>query len=312
MVNLPRARKNSPKIARMDAATPETQLFKVRPKNTPRLQAEECHHSIITNDGILDITYTTPFPLNDVDMRVFLAAVGLCSDEVETINKNATELVQKNLWDKFLTEGEATNKNGSTARSTLYALAQAAGMGWSASVSKRVESALHRMSHVKSTYQSGKRKTSGSNMLSYNVDLESGELALAVSPHFASAILNNAQRFIKVNLSEMRELKHPASVIIHMIMTSRLSLGTGKRKKRDLTISIDKLADAVYGEATSSVQRRQRRANLKPSFEELDKLGGWHVFYDIENGKVNFTRSADVTDIQLVRSAERIDRELKS
>lgn len=303
------AQKKKPEIARIDAATPESRIFKVRPKGGPRLLAEEYTHTIQTDDGPLDIKFATPYPLNDVDLRIFLAAVGLCSDGPTSLNQNDAGPIQRHLWDTFVTTGEALGKEGAFTRTTSYALCQAAGLTWGKKTSQRITESLRRMTAVTSSWRRGNQETSGSRMLSYAHDEDSGELALGISPLFAQAILGNAQRYVKVNLAEVRQLKHPASTIIHMIMSSRMGLGS-KRKKRDLTISIDILTETVYGPHTSSAQKRERRKKIKPAFEELHSLGGWHVFYNLETGKVNFTRETPKSLEYAMRNAERIEGEI--
>lgn len=303
-------KKLNPDLARIDPATPESGLFKVRSKTATHLKAEEFEHTINTDDGPLLIKYATPYALNDTDMRIFLAAVGLCSEKPKKVGpKSESGSLQQNLWDKFLPMGEALKKSGSYTQTTSYALCKAAGLSWGKKTAERITESLTRMQSVTSTWRMGGRVTSGSRMISFAHDEDSGELAIAVSPLFAQAILGNAERYIRVSLKEMRTLKHPASAIVHLIMTSRMSLGP-RRKKRDLTISIDKLSDSVYGKATSEQQRRDRRRNLQPAFEELDQMDGWHVFYNIETGKVNFARETPKSLENLQRSADRIEREL--
>ena len=303
-------RNQKPHLARVDAATPESGLFKVRPKSASRLKAEEFSTVVRPKDGPpIEVKYATPYALDDVDLRIYLAAVGLCAQEPDKVNKKSKDPTQKTLWDKFLPTHEALDSNGAYARTTSYALASAAGLGWGKNVPTRVTESLEKMSHVFSTWRIGSRVMSGARMISYAHDEESAELAIGISPLFAQAILGNAKRYIQVSLEEMRTLKHPAASVVHLVMSSRLAMYKNT-KKRDLSISIDVLAETVYGPPSSPKQKRDRRASIQKAFEELDAMKGWHVLYNPETGKVNFTRNTPRSLEYMLKNVERIEREL--
>lgn len=302
--------KNLPKNARIDAATPETGLFKVRSKTAPRLKAEEFTTTVTpVGEEPIEVKYATPYALDDVDLRIYLAAVGLCSKDPMKVNKKSREETQKTLWDKFLPAHDALESDGAYTRTTSYALASAAGLGWGKNVPGRITESLEKMSHVFSTWRRGTRVMSGARMLSFAHDEDSGELLIGISPLFAQAILGNAERYIRVSLEEMRTLKNPAASVIHMVMSSRLAMYKGT-KQRDTTIGIDVLAETVYGTPSSAKQRRDRRASIQKAFEELDALKCWHVIYNPKTGKVNFTRNTPNSLEHMMKNADRIEKEL--
>lgn len=303
--------KSKPNIARVDPHTPESGLFKVRPKNAPRLHAEEFITVVETEDGPLEIKYATPYALNHVDLRIFLAAVGMCSADPEALAQNDTEPAQKGLWDKFLTKGIATNMPAAKIKTTSYALAKAAGIAWGDRQAQRISDSLEKMASVSSTWRRGSKVTSGSQMLSFAHDEDSRELVIAISPHFAKAILGEANRYIQISLSEMRELKHPAATVLHMVISSRLGLG-GKRKNREMFINIDKLAEACYGTSKNAEQTRQRRKQIAAALEELHQLDYWFTTYNPDTHKVHIHRTKpDNTHLEdMMKNVEKIEKEL--
>jgi trimethylamine:corrinoid methyltransferase-like protein len=148
-------------------------------------------------------------------------------------------------------------------------------------------------------------------MLAYAIDEDSGELALAISPHFAKAILGEANQYIQINLDEMRALKHPAATVLHMIISSRLNLG-GKRKERETLIHIDNLAEAAYGPSTTKVQARGRRRQVVAALDELHKLDYWFINYHPKTHKVHIYRVLpDNKHLEeMMQHVDRIERDL--
>ena len=294
-----------PRLAHLDPHTPDVGLFKVRSKHTPRLKAEEFTTKELNESGLV-IKYVTPYPLSDVDMRVFIAAMGLCTKSPHAINSEALK-DQKTLWDKFLTEGDAVHRDAATIQTTAYHLATSAGLEWSGNVPKTLSECLERLSSVQTTWRQGSKVMSGSQMLSYAFDEDSGELKIAISPLLAKAILGSAGRHTRFSLDEMRKLTQPASRILHLILTGRLGVG-GKRKKRDFTFHVDGLAVAAYGHPTSPAMKRKRRMYVRDALDELDSLDHWLITFDSKKELVHVTHWDDknIQDLQI--NEERLDK----
>jgi len=302
------AKRTKPRIARVDSHTPEIGLFKVRSKKGPRLQAEEYKRDL--GDGIM-LEYVTPYPLSDRDMLVFVAAIGICTKSPHAIDATAKE-IQKTLWDRFLTEGAAVDREAASARTTAYAIAEAAGLGWGGDQSKQIGESLKRLSSVSAFWRKGSRTMSASRLLSYAHDEESGELAIGVSPMLAKAILGSSRVYTRVSLDEMRQLSHPAARILHLVLSNRLNVG-GSVKKRDHSFRIDALANAAYGEPSSPAVKRKRRGYIRKALEELGSLSDWLVTINQTGEIASVTRwePKNIEDLQVnIKRQEAIQRQL--
>ena len=284
-----------PEIARVDTATLDVGLFKLRSKNADPVKGQVLKKQ---RDDLL-IEYASTYALNDVDLRIFVAALSLAEiqrdkDLFKKPKEKDKPGTQLELFDDFKTTGEATGMEAGYALISAYELATAAGLGWGSRQVKRISDSLTRMSNVRMTMRMEDRVMSGANMLSF-AHLESkkprdANIAIAISPHFAKALLGEARMYVQYSLTEMHQLQHPASVLIHSTMTSRLSLSS-KRPVRTTTIKIDTLIDAIYEPTDSKAKYRDRRRNIKPALEELNNLPDWNVELDKDTLKITIQRT---------------------
>lgn len=156
---------------------------------------------------------------------------------------------------------------------------------------------------------------SGSRMLTYGIDEESGELFIAISPLLAKGILGDAKQHSRISLKEMRQLNQPASRILHLILSNRLGVG-GKnkdRQERGFTFHVDKLAVAAYGEPKNPGMKRKRRMYVREALDELDQLDHWLVAWDEKKELAHITHWNDknIEDLQTNRDRlKKIQRQL--
>lgn len=276
-------KKKKPLVARVDPYTPESGLFRVRPKNAPRLESHEYTKVITkTEDGELlpepfEIRYTTPYGMNHVDMRIFYAAVALCCADPQELRASDTE--DANLWSRFLAVGNAGKMPAARTRTTSYQLCKTAGVNFGGNQARRASESLEKLAAVSTSWRQGKRVAAGANMLSFIHDEETKELEIAVSPLLAKAIFGEAGRYLSLSIEEMHQLKHPAAVIMHATLTNRLGVGGSKGAVAWKVLSLDSLARIAYGKTADVDLMRERRKQIRAALEELDKLGLWFVGY---------------------------------
>lgn len=303
-------KKLQPNVARIDRATPKSEIFRVLPKDNiekrKRLVAVVKLQSKTGSET--EVRFVAPYELDHMDQRVYLALVGLMSmQKPDLVKPGSSDALQKNLWDKFFPENlTADYLRAPRIRTTILGIAKAAGITWGKGVKERILGSLDRLSMATAKIQNGNHIMSA-NMISYAVDTESQEIAAAVSPLLASAILGEARQYIRVNLEEMRALKHPASTVLHLWLTAR-HVGPGANK--DQTYSIDKLAEIAYGKPENDQQKRERRKSLRTALVELDMLQMWSIALNSETGRVNISKSNEKAIEMKMLDADRIHKEL--
>jgi hypothetical protein len=280
-----------PEIAKTDRTTLDVGLFKIRSTHADPVKGE-----VLTREfesGLI-AEYATTYALSDVDLRIFLAALSLAEIQHQYEDNKLDKGTQLDLFREFQALGQAKGLEAGYVTISTWELANASGIGWGGSQVKRITESLKRMSNVRATIRKGDRVMSGANMISFahheNEENEAeAKIAIAISPHFAEAIfgVDNVPH-IRVNLHEILQLEHPAAVIIHGMMSSRLSL-RGKAARRHST-DIDKLTNRVYEKTDSASVIRNRRRKIQPALEEINMLPDWTVDYDSKTRQVTFER----------------------
>lgn len=302
--------KGLPKKSRIDRISSDAGMFKVLEKGAERFLANRSFKHIKDGQGNeIKVVFEAPWLLDDTDLRVYLAVLGLLSSDHDRIRKTEAE-PQKTLWDRFLQKNVPENvyPEGATVRTTAYGIAKAAGFAWNNATPNRIYDALKRMSSVNAMFyrQGAIRQHMSSHMMSFAVDEDSQEISVAISPIFASAILGESRQYVSYNLEEMRSLSSPAAFILHLIFSSRIHV----RSTKDLTIKMDTLVESVYGETEESAKIRNRRTYIKSALAEIENLGAWAVSYNSETGRVNVSRNTEAAVEKRMLNAERILDEL--
>lgn len=301
------AKKPSTKIARVDKATPQAQLFKVL-QNQPnearsRLKTEMTFKG---RQGKPDtvVSFVGPYQLDDYDQRTYMALVAMMSIDHNELTPHDKGLDEKGLWEQFLPTLGPDHQIAPYIKTNTHELAINAGYVWGKDVKERIHASLERLSMVTARFQLG-MKVMSSTMISYSLDKENGKISVAVSPLLASAIFADARQFIKYNVEEMRSLKKRAATILHLYFTAR---HTGKSPSAPY--KFDTLAEVVYGPAKDKQQQRDRRKPILQALLELETLSLWSIAINNETHRVVVTIMKEEELLKQFQNPEKVTKAL--
>lgn len=282
-------------FARTDIATPASGLFRIAEKGKSRQEST----FVRVEHGGYEVTYSTPWRLGAEDWQVFLVLCGLAGLDGKLLNGKATG-VQLQLWDKFLADGLAGKGDSLRIRTTGYAVMRELGRVKGGSGYKELAASLERLSTVLQNLRKGNKSASGSRLISYAFDEESGELAVGLSHHMAKAILGESAQHVRISLVEMRSLPDQASVLLQAIFSARIRPGTSSR------YHLDTLAGHVYGkDKVPPATLRFRRKRIKEALFSLNEWTTWQVSLDGNN--VATVHRVNKADLEAWEKARELD-----
>lgn len=260
-------------FARTDIATPSAGLFRIAEKGKSRLEATEV---TVEHDGY-EFTYSTPYRLGAEDWQAFLVICGLAGLDGKLLNGSATG-AQLQLWDKFLADGMAAKGDSLRVRTTGYAVLRELGKHSGGTAYKELADSLKRLASVFQHIKKGNRSASGSRLISYAFDEDSGELAIGLSYHMAKAILGESAQHVRISLTEMRTLENQASVLLQAIFSARIRPGSSAR------YHLDTLAGHIYGKGKiPPATLRFRRKRVKDALRSMADHTTWQIGFDANN-----------------------------
>ncbi|MGB5862654.1 MAG: replication protein C, IncQ-type, partial [Pseudomonas aeruginosa] len=234
---------------------------------------------VVEHDGY-EIAYTTPWRLGAEDWQVFLVLCGLAGLDGKLFNSESKG-VQLQLWDKFLSEGLASKGDSMRIRTTSYAVLRELGKHSGGKDYKELAASLERLASVTQTLRKGNKSASGSRLISYAFDEDSGELAVGLSHHMAKAILGESAQHVRISLVEMRSLENQASVLLQAIFSARIRPGSSAK------YHLDTLAGHIYGKAkgekVSAATLRKRRQRIKEALFGMSEWTTWQISIDANN-----------------------------
>jgi len=249
-------------FARTDVTTPGSGLFRIAEKGSPRLKATEV---VVEHDGV-EVAYVTPYRMGAEEWKVLLAISALAG-----LDGSRFRGPEPMLWDAFLTEGMANEKDAIRIRTTAYALLRELNLTDSGASRKVLSGHLRRLSTVMQQLRKGDRVMSGSRLISYAHDEESGELAIGISPQMARAILGESKQFVRISLAEVRRLD-PTAVLLHAYFSARIRAG------EEMRFSLDSLIQIIYGpDKVSPPTLRKRREHVRRSLLNFNKETTWSI-----------------------------------
>lgn len=254
-------------FARTDITTTASGLFRIPPRGKPRASSTFVE---VEHNGWL-VTYSSPWKLGPEDLQVFLVLCALAGLDGKLLSSSSSDQLQ--LWDRFLATGSASKSDALRIRTTGYAVLREMGQPSGGRNYKVLRESLERLSTVMQNFRKGTRSASGARLLSYALDEDSGELAVAISPHMAKAILGESAQYVRVSLVEMRALENQASVLLQALFSSRIRPG-GKARYH-----LDTLSEHVYSdidEPSPSVIRR-RRQHIRSALSLIMKRTSWRI-----------------------------------
>lgn len=283
-------------FARTDIATPASGLFRIAEKGKSRQEATFVR---VEHDGY-EVTYSTPWRLGAEDWQVFLVLCALAGLDGKLLNGRANG-TQLQLWDKFLADGLARNGDSLHIRTTGYAVLRELGKHSGGKDYKELAASLERLASVLQHLRKGNKSASGSRLVSFAFDEDSGELAVGLSYHMAKAILGESAQHVRISLVEMRSLDNQASVLLQAIFSARIRPGTSVK------YHLDTLAGHVYGKSdkAAAATLRKRRQRVKEALLTLHEWTTWQVSIDSNN--VATVHRVSKTDLEKWEKAREVD-----
>jgi hypothetical protein len=275
--------------ARLDVVTPQAGLFRAVPDN-PRSRPPAPpggHRYSVMHDGI-DIEFRSGVQLTAPDWQLYVAICALTGLDGERFNGATVDPPLPILWDGFGSEGIAASRDALRLRTTAYAVLREAGLTDTGENRRRLTEALIRLSAVRQFLRKGAKVVSGANLLSFASDENTGELSIGLSPQSARAAIGEAKQFVRISSAEIRQLSHPAALVIHAALSARLRIGD----PRGATYHLDTLGELAYGPTNNAATRRSRRRGLRAALAELGELSAWH--WSLNGLLVTIRRVADI------------------
>ncbi len=262
-------------FARTDIATPSAGLFRIAEKGKSREEAT----FVRVEHGGFEVTYATPWRLGAEDWQAFVVLCALAGLDGKLINSESRDQLQ--LWDKFLADGLAAKGDSMRIRTTGYAVLRELGKHSGGKDYKELAASLERLASVTQTFKKGNKSASGSRLISYAFDEDSGELAIGLSHHMAKAILGESAQYVRISLTEMRALENQASVLLQAIFSARIRPGSSAK------YHLDTLAGHIYGKAkgdnASAATIRKRRQRVKDALRSMSDHTTWQIGFDANN-----------------------------
>lgn len=280
-----------------DITTPVSGLFRVGELQKPKLEATEV---IVEHDGV-EVSYTTPWRLGAEEWRVFLAVCALGGLDGTRFNGDTPDLDEPlpTLWDRFITQGMARSRDALNLRTTAYALLKEIGQTDSGKNRRALSDRLERLSTVLQSLRKGNRIMSGSRLLSFAHDEDSGELCIGLSPQMARAILGESKQYVRISLVETRRLGSPAAVLLQGYFSARIRAGASAM------YPIDDLAVIVYGSGPASEDtKRYRRSKIREALRSFADVTTWQITFEEHQERKN-GRSAKKSYAKVHRVSKR-------
>jgi len=257
-------------FARTDIATPSAGLFRIAEKGKSREEAT----FVRVEHGGFEVTYATPWRLGAEDWQVFVVICALAGLDGKLMNSESSG-DQLQLWDKFLADGLAAKGDSLRIRTTGYAVTRELGKAKGGTAYKELAGSLERLASVTQTFKKGNKSASGSRLISYAFDEDSGEIAIGLSHHMAKAILGESAQHVRISLVEMRSLDNQAAVLLQAIFSARIRPGAFAK------YHLDTLAGYIYGKAkVSPATLRKRRQRIKEALYGMAEWTTWQITVD--------------------------------
>lgn len=283
-------------FARTDIATPASGLFRIAEKGKSREEAT----FVRVEHGGFEVTYSTPWRLGAEDWQVFLVLCALAGLDGKLLNGSGKG-DQLQLWDQFLADGLARKGDSLRVRTTGHAVTRELGKTKGGTAYKELSGSLERLASVTQTFRKGNKSASGSRLISYAFDEDSGELAVGLSHHMAKAILGESAQHVRISLVEMRSLDNQAAVLLQAIFSARIRPGSSVK------YHLDTLAGHIYGKSdkVAAATLRKRRQRVKEALSSLHEWTTWHVTVDGNN--VATVHRVSKTDLETWEKAREVD-----
>lgn len=187
---------------------------------------------------------------------------------------------------------------------SMRSLVKEAGLSTAGSAFETVEACLDRLASVTLTElgQTGanervRTRRIGDQLLAYQIREGQDKMQILLNPRLVEPIIGITSHYSAVDMNEMRELRHAASRILYVYLSSNVRQGQAE------PFRIDDLAKLVHGgtggelvddiKATPSQLSQWRYRLKKSALSEIEQLPGWSVTVEADGQDVRIRRPPD-------------------
>lgn len=220
-----------------------------------------------SHDG-LHLKFAIWQALDAHDQLVLLTAIGFAGISGQDLYADTANVKAQQLWQSLEPMNQAEADRAIVVTTTRYRMLKAIGEGKGGKNYDSLEDCLERLSNVgcrarKEGYDWSMK------LLSYSLSPDD-TLHIALNSRFATALTG---QYVHVSLHERQKLNKDPAKLAHAWLSAWLRPG------RTQSISIDKLSEKVWGEASKSSDAaiRKRRQRIKEAIDEINLLKGWHI-----------------------------------
>jgi hypothetical protein len=222
----------------------------------------------------------SPNPLSAWDQSAFMAAVAAAMASSVTIDAANTTRLGRALWDSLRVSNAALAPGSALASCSQRHIERLAGLRKSGGhTNVRLVEALEKLACVECHFVQAPVAWSA-QLISWMQD-DNG-VHIALHPHISRVVRGVAQRspsrsrYTVLSLKERYSLKDPVARLVHAWLSSWLRrYGTGLR-----TISLEKLADHVWGDTLNARSEKQRMNRLRAALSDVGELPDWMLAFD--------------------------------
>ena len=218
-----------------------------------------------------EIRFRGPTALGADDLRVLAAVVALAGRDGTDLTTAPKSEVGRMLRALLGTEGELTVSTPSRyVHTSMRQLAREAGYSdGGGAILSHVRQCLDRLDCTK--VQVTRNRVAWSTwLLARVIDLETGDVAIAVNPQLAAGIIGG--QHARIDMSELRALSSDAATLIFHRLCGWLDPGSTAR------VTVPTLADYVWPTpAPNGAAARKRRQRIRAAMAAIGQLAGWTV-----------------------------------
>lgn len=221
-------------------------------------------------------------PLGADDLRILQGIIALSGPEgIQLLPEPKTEM-GKSLRSMLIIkddDNDAVNQDAIMIRDRISRLLSEIGLTDGGENIKALKDSLLRMSNF--TVIACKNKVQASfHLLSYSIDLNTGEVCIALNPLLARAIMGG--QHVRISMSEVRALRSEPARIIHQRLCGWINPGKMGR------ISLDTICSYAWPDDATDDALRKRRQLARKALDELVSIG-WTV-REYVRGKLEIKR----------------------
>ena len=269
-----KAKRRRTHFAMVDPGFLHISLFRPLSKTerlTGRLHATEFEFQF----GGRRLKVVTPYKLGADDLLVLLTicALGGLERKKQNTSSPANRIA---IVDGLESEGEVVECDHLRIRTRISEIIREAGLIDTGGAHKRASSCLERLAAVTyadlgsvSNNTNSVRMGGKQRLLWWETKPNTGELIVILNARFTNAILGG--QFSRIDLNDARKLGESS-----LILLTRLS--SYIRENTTWSVSEDRLAEWLYGDLTSSIektQRNERRKKVRKSLKGLEQQTRW-------------------------------------